>query len=77
MSATLRINNSFSRIKSILGQEEAEEWVVPPTFNLRDRTRIITLKDIGRDNSRDFIENSSKFIYEMAEAKWSHTSAIY
>ena len=77
LSATLRINNSFLRIKSILGQEEANEWVVPPTFNLRDRTRIITLKDIGRYNSRDFIENSSQFIYEMAVKLNGHILVLF
>ena len=51
--------------------------MVPPTFNLRDRTRIITLKDIGRYNSRDFIENSSQFIYEMAVKLNGHILVLF
>ena len=77
LSATLRINNSFSRIKDILGQKEAKEWIVPPTFNLKDRTRIFTLKDIGAYNSKNFIENSAQFIYKMALKLNGHTLVLF
>lgn len=77
LSATLRINNSFSRIKGLLGQEEAKEWVVPPTFKLKDRTRIFTMKDIGRYNSKNFIENSAQFIYKMALKLNGHILVLF
>ena len=77
LSATLRINNSFSRIKGVLGQEDAKEWIVPPTFKLRDRTKIFTMKDIGRYNSKAFVENSSQFIYEMALKLKGHMLVLF
>ncbi len=77
LSATLRINNSFNRIKGMLGQENANELVVPPTFNLRKRTKIFTLSDIGSYYSQEFIEKSAKFIKEIAEKLNGHVLALF
>ena len=77
LSATLRINNSFSRIKGILGQENANELVVPPTFNLKKRTKIYTINDIGSYNSQEFIEKSAKFIIDIARQLNGHVLALF
>lgn len=77
LSATMRINNSFSRIKGILGQENSKELVVPPTFNLKRRTRIYTVNDIGRYNSSDFVKKSSLFIFNMAKKLNGHLLVLF
>ena len=66
LSATMRINNSFYKMKNQLGQRNADEFVVPQIFKLRERTRILNLSDIGRYNSDNFVKNSCKFIYKVA-----------
>ena len=77
LSATMRINNSFNRIKNHLGQKEAKELIVPPTFNLRDRTKIYSISDIGRYNSSNFIKNSARFIYNLSEKLNGHILVLF
>ncbi|NRW91817.1 Rad3-related DNA helicase [Clostridium beijerinckii] len=66
LSATLRIENSFNKIKKHLGQEKAKEFIIPPTFDLKKRTKIFALKDVGRYDEPSYIKNVSKFIYNTA-----------
>jgi len=66
LSATLRIENSFNKIKKHLGQEKAKEFIIPPTFDLKKRTKIFALKDVGRYDEPSYIKNVSKFIYNAA-----------
>ncbi|MGG7177800.1 helicase C-terminal domain-containing protein [Clostridium paraputrificum] len=77
LSATMRISNSFGRIKNQLGQREAKELIVPPTFKLKERSKIFTLKDIGSYNSGGFIRNTAQFIYEMSEKLNGHILALF
>ncbi|MBN7575761.1 exonuclease [Clostridium sp. 2-1] len=66
LSATLRIENSFNKMKKHLGQEKAKEFIIPPTFDLKKRTKIFALKDVGRYDEPSYIKNVSKFIYNTA-----------
>lgn len=77
LSATMRINNSFNRIKKFLGQENAKEFVHPPTFNLKEQTRIFTIKDIGSYYSEDFSKNSAQFIYNLAQKLNGHILVLF
>lgn len=72
ISATLRINNSFNNIKTLLGQKEADVFYINPVFNLKDRTKIFTVKDIGYYTEEEkYSENTAKFIYQVAiKLKW-------
>lgn len=56
LSATLRIENSFNKIKKHLGQEKAKEFIIPPTFDLKKRTKIFALKDVGRYDEPSYIK---------------------
>ena len=77
LSATMRINRSFGRIKDVLGQREAKEVIVPPTFNLKDRTKIFSLKDIGKYDSPSFISNVAQFIFDMANKLQGHILVLF
>lgn len=77
LSATMRINRSFGRIKGVLGQREAKELIVPPTFNLEDRTKIFLLKDIGKYDSPSFISNVAQFIFDMANKLQGHILVLF
>lgn len=77
LSATMRISNSFNRIKNHLGQQEAKELIVPPTFKLKERTRIFNIDDIGPYNSRDFVLNSARFIFNMAKKLNGHILVLF
>lgn len=77
LSATMRINNSFGRIKNFLGQENAKEFVHSPTFNLKEQTRIFTIKDIGNYYSEDFSANAAQFIYSLAEKLNGHILVLF
>lgn len=77
LSATMRINNSFKKIKYTLGQHEAGEYIVPPTFKLKERTRIFSLKDVGHYNSPNFIKNSARFIYDSAKSLNGHILVLF
>ena len=77
LSATMRINNSFKRIKAHLGQKEAKELIVPATFNLKKRTKIFIPTDIGSYSSRNFINNSAQFILKVSEKLKGHTLVLF
>jgi len=77
LSATMRINSSFGRIKDILGQREAKELIVPPTFNLKEKTKIILLKDIGRYNSSEFIVKVAQYIFDMGRILQGHMLILF
>lgn len=77
LSATMRINSSFGRIKDILGQRGAKEVIVPPTFNLKNRTKISVIRDIGSYNSLDFVPNVAKFIFDMGNKLQGHMLVLF
>lgn len=77
LSATLRIDNSFNNIKKHLGQETAKEFKIPPVFNLKDKTRIFTLKDLGSYNSTNYIKNISEFIFKTSKALNGHMLVLF
>lgn len=78
ISATLRINNSFNEVKKILGQQEANTFFIKPVFNLKDRTKIFTVKDIGSYKNEDiFANNTAKFIYELAVKTKGHMLVLF
>lgn len=77
LSATLRIENSFNRMKKHLGQEKAKEFVIPPTFDLKKRTKIFALNDAGRYDEPSYIKNISKFIFETAKKINGHILVLF
>jgi len=77
LSATMRINRSFGRIKGVLGQREAKELIVPPTFNLKDRTKIFSVKDIGKYDSPSFVSNVAQFVFEMGNKLQGHILVLF
>lgn len=77
LSATMRINNSFNEIKNVLGQKEAHELVVPSTFDLKNKTKIFIMKNIGRYNSSDFPEKSAEFIFKVSKRLGGHTLVLF
>ncbi|SDO89854.1 helicase C-terminal domain-containing protein [Clostridium gasigenes] len=77
LSATLRIDNSFNNIKKHLGQESANEYKIPAVFNLKEQTRIFTLKDLGSYNSMNYIKNISGFIFETAKKLNGHMLVLF
>lgn len=77
LSATMQVNNSFNRIKNTLGQKEANELVVPPTFNLKYQTKVFILNDLGSYNSNIFVDRSANFIYNIAKKLKGHTLVLF
>ncbi|MFT8351108.1 helicase C-terminal domain-containing protein [Clostridium saccharoperbutylacetonicum] len=77
LSATLRIENSFNKIKKHLGQEKAKEFIIPPTFNLKNRTKIYALNNVGRYDEPAYIKNISKFIFETAQKINGHILVLF
>lgn len=77
LSATLRIDNSFNNIKRHLGQETANEYKIPSVFNLEEKTKIFTLKDLGSYNSINYIKNISEFIFETAKILNGHILVLF
>jgi len=77
LSATLRIENSFNKIKRHLGQEKAKEFVIPPTFDLKKRTKIFALNDVGRYDEPSYIKNVSKFIFDAAQKINGHILVLF
>ena len=77
LSATLRIDNSFNNIKKHLGQESANEYKIPAVFNLRDKTRIFTLNDLGSYKDRNYIKNISEFIFKTAKILNGHMLVLF
>lgn len=78
LSATLRINNNFINIKKLLGQENAETLQIDPIFDLKSRTKIFTVRDIGsyKDKKR-YVDNSAKFIFEVAKRTKGHLLVLF
>ena len=77
LSATLRIENSFRKIKNHLGQEKANEFLIPPVFNLKKRTKIFALKDMGRYSEASYIKNVAKFIFDTSEKLQGHILVLF
>ena len=77
LSATLRIENSFSRIKKHLGQEKANEFFIPPVFDLKKRTKIFALRDMGRYDEPSYIKNVAKFIFETSQKLSGHMLVLF
>lgn len=77
VSATFRIENSFNKMKKHLGQEKAKEFIIPPTFNLKQRTKIFALNDIGRYDEPSYIKNISKFIFETSKKLNGHILVLF
>lgn len=78
LSATLKINNSFYDVKRILGQENADDFTIRPVFNLKEKTRIFTVRGIGsyKDGER-FNKNTAKFIYDIAVLTEGHMLVLF
>ncbi|WP_297425493.1 helicase C-terminal domain-containing protein [Clostridium sp.] len=77
LSATFRIENSFNKIKKHLGQEKANEFVIPPTFDLKKRTKIFALNDVGRYDEPSYIKNVSRFIFNAAQKINGHILVLF
>ena len=78
ISATLKINNSFDTVKKILGQEEADDYVINPVFNLKRRTKIFIAKDIGSYKEKSkYIKNSAKFIFDLSKEINGHILVLF
>lgn len=77
LSATFRIENSFNKMKKHLGQENAKEFIIPPTFNLKQRTKIFALNDLGRYDEPSYIKNISKFIFETSKKLSGHILVLF
>ncbi|SCK03054.1 Probable ATP-dependent helicase dinG homolog [uncultured Clostridium sp.] len=78
ISATLRINNSFQEVKRVLGQKDANTFWIKPVFNLKHRTKIFTVKDIGSyKNEESFAENTAKLIYNVALKTKGHILVLF
>lgn len=77
LSATMRINNSFDKIKRHLGQVEAKHLIVAPTFKLKQRTKIFIPDNIGPYNSIDFAEKAAKFIFEASQKLNGHILVLF
>lgn len=77
LSATLRIENSFNKIKKHLGQEKAKEFVIPTIFDLKKRTKIFAVNDMGRYDEASYIKNVSKFIFDTAQKINGHILVLF
>ncbi|SFC21089.1 helicase C-terminal domain-containing protein [Clostridium uliginosum] len=77
LSATLRIENSFDKIKKHLAQENSKEFIIPPTFNLKQRTKIFGLNDIGAYDSPYYIKNMADFIFNTAKKLNGHILVLF
>lgn len=77
LSATLRIENSFEQIKKHLGQENSDEFIIPPTFNLKQRTKIFALNDIGSYDSPNYTKNMAYFIFNTAKKLNGHILVLF
>lgn len=78
ISATLRINNSFQSVKTLLGQNQANTLFVKPVFNLKEKTKIFTVKDIGSyKNEEVFANNTTKLIFELGIKTKGHILVLF
>ncbi|OOM09097.1 helicase C-terminal domain-containing protein [Clostridium saccharobutylicum] len=77
ISATLRIENSFNRMKRHLGQNNAKEFLIPSTFDLKNRTKIFALNNVGRYDEPGFIKKISKFIFNTAQKLNGHILVLF
>ncbi|MGN0143576.1 MAG: helicase C-terminal domain-containing protein [Clostridium sp.] len=77
LSATLRIENSFNRMKRHLGQDKAKEFSIPPVFDMKRQTKIFALNDMGHYNDSNFIKRISNFIYETSKKLNGHTLVLF
>lgn len=77
LSATMRINNSFNTIKYTLGQKDASDVTVPKTFDLKRKTKIFVLNDMGRYNSLEFPKNSAEFIFNVSKKLNGHVMVLF
>lgn len=77
LSATLRIENSFNKIKRHLGQEKAKDFIIPPTFDLKRRTKIFALNDVGKYDEPSYIKNISRFIFNTSNKLNGHVLVLF
>lgn len=77
LSATMRVENSFNKIKNFLGQKDARELVLPGIFDLKNRTKIFNMIDVGKYNTKEFIKNTSQFIFEISKRTNGHILALF
>ena len=77
LSATLRIENTFNKMKAHLGQEKADEFLIPPIFDLKKRTKIFSLNDVGRYDEPKYIKKISKFIFDTAQKLNGHILVLF
>lgn len=77
LSATFRIENSFNKIKKHLGQEKAKEFIIPPAFDLKRRTKIFALNDVGRYDEPSYIKKISEFIFKVANKINGHVLVLF
>ena len=77
LSATLRIENSFNNMKKHLGQEKANEFIIPAVFNLKQKTKIFAMNDMGSYDDRHYIKNISRFIFETAKSLNGHILVLF
>lgn len=77
LSATLRIENSFNRMKKHLGQEKSKEFLIPTVFDLKKQTKIFALTDMGRYDNAKYIKNISRFIYETCRKLNGHVLVLF
>ncbi|MVX66558.1 DEAD/DEAH box helicase [Clostridium chromiireducens] len=77
LSATFKIENSFNKIKKHLGQEKAKEFLIPPTFDLKRRTKIFALNDVGRYDEPSYIKNVARFIFNVSQKINGHILVLF
>lgn len=77
LSATLRIENSFNNMKKHLGQDNAKEFKIPAVFNLKKKTKIFAMNDMGSYDDSHYIKNISRFIFETAKSLNGHILVLF
>ena len=71
------MQNSFNRIKKHLGQEKANDFLIPPVFDLKKQTKIFALTDMGRYDDANYIKRISNFIYETSKKLSGHVLVLF
>ena len=51
--------------------------MIPPTFDLKKRTKIFALNDVGRYDEPSYIKNVSKFIFDTAQKINGHILVLF
>ncbi len=77
LSATLRIDNSFYQMKKHLGQIKAKEFMISSDFQLKTRTKIFALNNVGRYDEGAYIKKVSRFIFESSKITDGHSMVLF